>query len=330
MNKRNWLVLLLVGVIAITSFNSCKKDEDTDNKIDNGPTEWTRATVFSGAPRIGASTFTLNNVAYVVGGWVKPGETISDIYAFDGKGWTKKKDFEGEARHSAVGFAINNKGYYGLGSNGSDALKDFYEFDATTNQWTKIDDFPGQARYGAVAFSIGNKAYVGLGSTRNETLLSDFYEFDGTTKKWTALTGSRAPQFTDKKAYAFSFVINGKAYVGGGTGNVPEEFWSFDGTEWKQLKDIKSDTQDIRRSRASAFAIDNFGYVVSGRSTSGVVGGVWKYNPVDDTWTDKHQSLEVAREQGVGFALDKTGYITTGSNSSGGYLYDNWKFVPVR
>ncbi|MCT1526005.1 Kelch repeat-containing protein [Sphingobacterium hotanense] len=327
MNKRNWLVLLLVGVFAITSLNSCKKDEEGTDTTDNGPTEWTRASVFTGDPRTNAATFTLDKVAYLVGGYIRTGNTLNDNYAFNGTEWTQKADFTGSARHSAVGFAVGGKGYVGLGYDGEKALKDFYQYDPAANTWTKKADFPGEARFGAVAFTIGDYAYVGLGATPTDKTFSDFYRYNPTTDTWTAIT----TKFTYKKAYAFAFVINNVAYVGGGTSNnaYPEEFFSFDGTEWKKLGDLKTDDIDVRRANTSAFAIGSNGYVVSGRSASGVVTSVWKYTPSDDSWTSKHQALSIAREKAIGFAIDGKGYVATGISAST-YLDDNWQFVPVR
>src|SRR5690606_16397611 len=153
----------------------------------------------------------------------------------------------GSARHSAVGFAVGGKGYVGLGYDGEKALKDFYQYDPTANTWTKKADFPGEARFGAVAFTIGDNAYVGLGATPTDKTFSDFYRYNPKTDTWTAIT----TKFTYKKAYAFAFVINNVAYVGGGTSNnaYPEEFFSFDGTEWKKLGDRSEEHTSELQSR---------------------------------------------------------------------------------
>lgn len=330
MNKRNWIVLLLVGALAITSFNSCKKEDET--KTETGPTEWTRSTVFDSDPRNGAATFTINNVAYVVGGFMKTNEVLKDNWSFNGTEWTAKAAFTGPARHSAVGFSVAGSGYVGLGYGGDNtnsltALKDFYKYNPTTNSWTKIAEFPGEARFGAVAFAIGNKAYVGLGITSTDKTFSDFYEYDPAGDTWKKIN----TPFAYKKAFAYSFVINNVAYVGGGYSNgVPtDDFYSFDGSTWTPLEALKTTSIDARRYNSGAFAIGNYGYVVSGRSASGIVSTVWKYDPSAKSWTDKHESLGSAREKAVSFALDGKGYITTGSSGTN-FFEDTWKFVPVR
>ncbi|MGN5954551.1 Kelch repeat-containing protein [Sphingobacterium lactis] len=328
MNKKNWLVLVLVAALAITSFNSCKKDEEGDTE--KGPTEWTRSTVFPEDPRNGASTFTINNVAYVVGGYLKTNEVLADNHAFNGSQWSTKANFIGPARHSAVGFAVNGKGYVGLGFGGEGVgeLKDFYQYDPTANTWKKIADFPGEARFGAVAFSIGNYGYVGLGATSTDKTFSDIYKYDPAADKWTK---DETTSFAFKKAYAYAFVINNVAYVGGGYSNntATDDFYKFDGTKWEKLGSLKTDSYDARRYNASTFVIGNNGYVVAGRSASGLSGTVWKFSPSDNSWTEKHEPLPSAREKAVSFAIGDKGYIATGSSGTS-YFDDNWEFVPVR
>ncbi len=333
MNKKNWLLLILACVIASTSFHSCKKDDDTDSDVDTGPTEWVRSIVFKNDPRNGASSFTIDNTAYVVGGFVKNAGVVNDGAKFNGSTWSDIADFPGNARQMAVGFAINGKGYIGTGYDGTDALKDFYEYNPSTNTWSQVADFPGDARYGAVAFTLGNYAYVGLGSKKTDGHFSDFYRYDPASNTWTEVP----VPFKYKKAFAFAFVIGNKAYVGGGYANsaeLPEDFYSFDGTNWTALNDLKrSDdnyTYDVRKYHASAFVIGNNAYVVSGRSGSSITNTVWKYEPSSDSWTDKHQNLPSdAREKAVAFTIDGKGYITTGVNGS--FIFDNtWQFTQVR
>ncbi|MBE8722824.1 Kelch repeat-containing protein [Sphingobacterium pedocola] len=338
MNKKNWLFLFLACTIAFTSLNSCKKSDDEDS-TDDGPTEWTRSAVFGGDPRNQAATFTIDNQAFVVGGLLRTNTVLGDTWAFNGAAWEEiAAEFSGDARRSAVGFAVNGKGYVGLGYNGTTALKDFHRYDPTTQSWEKVADFPGEARFGAVAFALGNYAYVGLGMTPTDKTFSDFYKYDPSSDSWESVTNV---PFTYKKSHAFAFVIGNKAYVGGGISNnqYPEEFHSFDGTNWVTLNPIRRDdsqyTYDLTRQNAATFAFGNYGYVVGGQKGS-VLGNVWKYDPASDSWTDKHQALTSAgasaRESAVGFSLNGKGYITTGgtSSSNSSRFDDTWEFTSAR
>lgn len=330
MNKKNWLYALLACTIAFTSLNSCKKSDDDDD-TDTGPTEWVKTSAFDGDPRSGSAYFTIENTGYLTTGILKTNERVVDAWAFKNGSWTTIKNFAGSARHSAVGFSIGSVGFVGTGYDGTNALNDFYKYTPATNEWTPIESLPGEARYGAVAFTLGGKGYVGLGSTKSEKTLKDFYEYDPTLNKWTQIE----TKFTNKRVNAFAFVIGNKAYVGGGIDNnqFPEDFYSFDGTTWTELKPIKRDeenfTYDLTRQNAVAFTIGNYGYVVGGKKAS-VLSTVWKYDPSTDSWTDKHQAFQgSARESAAAFSIDGKGYVATGMNGSFKFD-DNWVFTPVR
>src|SRR5215831_1410878 len=65
--------------------------------------------------------------------------------------WTRKANVRGYGRYGAVGFSIGSKGYIGTGA--YPAVKDFWEYDPTTDTWTQKADFGGPGRGGAVGFS---------------------------------------------------------------------------------------------------------------------------------------------------------------------------------
>jgi len=337
MNKKNWLLLFFACTIALTSFNSCSKDDDNDSSTDDGPTEWTKSTVFTQDPRSGATSFTIDGKgAYVVGGYVNPTMGIAlDGAVFNGKGWSGIADFTGSARHEAVGFAVGGNGYVGTGRNlDNELFKDFFKYNPTTDSWTEIAEFPGVARSGAIAFTLGNYAYVGLGTNAGGGRLGDLYRYNPAQDEWTAVDNL---PFKDKLTGAFAFVIGDKAYIGGGyntSSNLPSGFYAFDGSSWNTLNSLnRSDdnyTYDARKYNAATFVIGNYAYVVSGRNANTVTSTVWKYDPSSDSWTDKHQALSTdPREKGVGFSLDGKGYVVTGVNGS--IVFDNmYEFTPVR
>ena len=92
--------------------------------------------------------------------------------------WTQKADFGGIERDSAVGFSIGTKGYIGTGGNYDfGSLKDFWEYDPSTNTWTQKADFGGAGRWDAVGFSIGTKGHIGTG-WNGSNFFNDFWEYD--------------------------------------------------------------------------------------------------------------------------------------------------------
>lgn len=87
-----------------------------------------------------------------------------------------------------MGFNIGAKGYVGTGSgtNFTD-LKDFWEYNLTTDTWAQKADFAGTSRINAVGFGIGTKGYIGTGDDGafpNVNNLKDFWEYNPATDKW--------------------------------------------------------------------------------------------------------------------------------------------------
>jgi hypothetical protein len=75
--------------------------------------------------------------------------------------WVELSDFDGIPRSDAVGFSIGTKGYLGTGYDGTERLKDFWEYDPGRNAWTQKADLPGVARNGATGFATDTKGYLG-------------------------------------------------------------------------------------------------------------------------------------------------------------------------
>jgi hypothetical protein len=149
--------------------------------------------------------------------------------------WTKKANFPGNERSSAVGFSIGNKGYIGTGSGQGTSYKDFWEWDQATNVWTQKADFAGNSRSSAVGFSIGYKGYIGTGINYDISFNSkkDFWEWDQTTNVWTQKSNIAG----NARESAVGFSIGSNGYIGTGvgssnnTGYVLQDFWEYDPTK---------------------------------------------------------------------------------------------------
>lgn len=321
----NWIKLTMVAIMLVTAFGCSKTDEDT---ID----EWVRSADFDGLPRSGAVLFSIGDYSYITTGYGTNSTRFTDTWMFDPSttSWLEKTRFPGEARNNAVSFSIGGKGYVGLGTNGVTMFKDFYEYDPVNDNWKEIADFPGMARYGAVAFVLNNLGYVGAGQDIDVQDYNDFYSYDPSSNSWSKVSSTPA-----KRSFAFSFVINGTAYVGGGTNNNSylSTFYAFDGNTWTEKqplsgRDDKYD-YDLKRINPVTFVIGNHGYIVGGIYNS-TLATTWRYNPIGDYWVE-HDYFNIGgasvRAQAVGFTNNGVGYITTGRNGSIP-LDDTWKFTP--
>lgn len=229
--------------------------------------------------------------------------------------WTSLPAFPGGLRYGAIGFAIGNKGYVGLGhlNDGSSLTSTFYndmwEYDPAIKTWTKLPDFPGNARSGAIAFSINNNAYVALGNNNN-VIYKDVWKFDATTKNWTKLGDFPGAQ-TGGSA---SVVIGQKGYVLSGSSS---QFWEYAPSTdtWTR----KTDIAGPNRTGASGFTIGNKAYFGGGHfyddSQPGPLqeyslGDFWEYDPATNAWLQL--DFFGPREAAYSFAIGNNGYVGGG------------------
>ncbi len=158
--------------------------------------------------RMGAITFVIDNDVYIGGGGgaISSGlgtEGLNDFYKFTpGAGaWERKRDFGGGSRIFPVSFALDNKGYAGLGDTLSgngiflnfDAGNDFWSYDPQTDQWTEKTAFPGGSRTFSYGFQIGNKGYVGSGVREIEIRYDDHWEYNPNIDIWLKRTEEGFP-----------------------------------------------------------------------------------------------------------------------------------------
>ncbi len=332
-------IKLLLLIFIVIECVSC------DNKKTALQGNWIKQAEFLGEPRGSAVSFTIGNDAYIGTGYRKirsydeteEENCLKSFYKYNLQyGWDRIADFPGKARHEAVAFSINGKGYVGTGVDiDGNRLKDFYEYDPATNTWKEAPEFIGGARQGAVAFSIDNIGYVGTGygvlDGEDENYLKDFFKFEN--GEWTDL--GLYPG--EKTAYSTSFVIDNKAYLVSGYGSL-DDVWEFypsgssDKTKrWFHKKDLDTYKQfdDMLRNNAVSFVINNKGYLATGIIMP-YQRSVWEYQPQDDKWIEK-TGLEMeihSRENAVGFSINNRGFIATG-NVGDFYLDDMWEFNPT-
>ncbi len=94
--------------------------------------DWALKALFPGPVTGGAAAFAINGNGYIVCGgyigWLS--ELVTEVWEFNPvfNEWTQLEDFPGMARRFTTGFAIGDKGYMGIGTNGTN-FRDFWEFD---------------------------------------------------------------------------------------------------------------------------------------------------------------------------------------------------------
>jgi N-acetylneuraminic acid mutarotase len=214
--------------------------------------------------------FGIGNYGYVGGG--QQSTTSFYQYSPQSNSWLQKNNHPGSMRNGASAFAMNGKGYMGLGISGATYLNDFFEYDPLTDVWTSRSNFPGQGRAYTPAFPICGKGYVGGGDIGTFQSLYDFYEFNPLTNSWiqkTNIPGSG--QWGD----AVGFGICDKGYVTYTNKNIaPNDVYEFSpGTNsWLQ----RADFPGADRRFSVVFTISGKGYVGLG---DGYLQDIYAYTP---------------------------------------------------
>jgi hypothetical protein len=234
-------------------------------EYDPATNTWLQKTsIGSSGSREGAIGFSIGNKGYVGTGCnhkLGYGKRLQDFWEYDPAvdAWTRKADFGGEARASAVGFSIGSKGYVGTGS-GSLLLKDFWEYDQANNIWNQKADFGGTARQSATGFSIRNYGYIGTGvyGDSNPVNSGDFWEYSAQTDKW-----SQKPDLGGAaRSGATGFSIGIKGYIGCGNTSAQgqsNDFWEYNQGCIKETNTIDELTNNVGWMQFSLFPNPNPG-----------------------------------------------------------------------
>lgn len=248
--------------------------------------------------------------------------------------WKIRSEFDGVARSEAVSFVIGDSAYIGTGFDGTNRLKDMWQYDPSLNFWIQKADFPGAPRQSAVAFTLNNKGYVGTGYDGVNNY-KDFYQYDPTANSWT-----RVADFGGSARYdAVAFAISNKGYVSTGyDGNFLKDLWSYDDASntWNQEVGMGG----FKRSGAVAFVYNNQAYIVTGNNNgqTGTVNDLWMFDPTaNPTWVQKRSITNVStdsyddgytditRTNAVAFVMGGAyAYLTTGNNGS--VMTSTWQY----
>lgn len=259
--------------------------------------------------------------------------------------WVNRFSFNGVARSEAVSFTIGDKSYIGTGFDGRDRLRDFYEYNPTTNLWRKVKSLPDDAaaRSSATGFSIGNKGYVGLGYDDNGVRLNDFYEFTPPTTTNPTDSGTwvkKANFIGTARQEATGFAIGNTGYVlGGFDGSYLKDFYEYSPANDTWTLSNKAFPGNKRRE-ATVFIINNKAYFGTGINNDIPVNDFWEFDPAstvgwvqkrdiantkEDSYDDDYTTI--VRSNASSFVINNKGYITSGEN--GANVSETWQYDPA-
>jgi hypothetical protein len=221
------------------------------------------------------------NFAFVIGNKAYIGYTCNYVgssshgetweYNFTTNNWTPMDDFPDYQQWGAAYFTIGNKGYLVGGQKQGAPYTNLYktwEFNpSASNQWTQKANLSGVGRLGSAGFSIGNKGYMVAGKTVLPNGYDDIYnktlfEYNPANDSWAI----KAEFPGIGREYPKSFVIDDKAYVGGGytrPGSDPAtylyDFYEYNpaDNDWKRVDNYGSGGK-----LHQCFSINSKGYAV--------------------------------------------------------------------
>ena len=189
-----------------------------------------------------AFAFAINGKGYLGGGdgFVFGPNGTSNYAFFDlweynplNNSWTTKAgipDFLG--RNMAVGVAVNNKGYVGLGCDvwQSTNRTSLWEYDPVSDTWTSRSSFPSNFTTDATAFVVDSSFYVAGGLNISTIVLSpQIFAYKPSTNTWTALTSFTGGAIAGQVAASSS----GRIFMGTGYNAsvlTRNDWWEMTGT----------------------------------------------------------------------------------------------------
>ncbi len=105
--------------------------------------------------------------------------------------------------------------------------------------------------------------------------------------------------------------------------------FSYAQDNWKQV----SEYDGFARHHPITFSIDGTGYLLTGGTTFGLLADFWKYDPIEDEWTQMPDFPGGERGFAYGVAHNGKGYVGFGlfENANGASLShsDLWEFDPL-
>lgn len=274
---------------------------------------WIRKGNYSGGNREDATSFVLDNEAYVFGGF--DGLNIyNDTWKYDPETdtWEQKgsSGVSPQGRKGAVAFVVDGNAWVGLGVTESTTNKvdsTFIYYTASTNSWRKkYAEFPS-SRQNSIAFSlqVGEKqrGFVGFGMNSNGIETGDLYMYlqeadtAGTILAWAQVPVSGNTPL--ERTGACVTVIENRAFMFGGSddGEYYNDFWMFDavsnypnGTWTKIQEDFPGDA----RANAVSFSLEyerndvdyKVVYVGTGISSNGLLNDFYKYDLANQYWSE--------------------------------------------
>lgn len=245
---------------------------------------------------------------------------LNDFWEYDAiaNTWTKKADIPGTVMGRAypIGFAMNNKGYIGLGYDNL-KIKGIQTGISATIIGPYIDTIRHVGAKIDTIFTQVKRTSIDSAFEDSIKFLNDLYEYDPVGNTWTM----KANYPGQPRAYASAFTLYTSAGVGLGKGDsianaLYDDFYLYTPAtdSWVRTTDFPAS----HRFGASAFGLGFLGYVAGG--FDGLPRkDFYEYNDIAKTWERLPNLPDSARSLGIGGITGRMGYFGIGAGVTRSY-----------
>lgn len=302
---------------------------------------WHYVTDIPGLPRTQAVSFAIGTKAYIGTGVYQNDMYLEDMWEYDTEtgAWTQKANYpEGKVR-GLTAFAVNGKGYAGLGyrrngTNEGEKMDSFYEYDPVMNTWTRKHDYPG-GWYGydsRHATTLNNKGYFITAEPVNNNGVN-IYEYNPNTERWTFINSITFGGYWYFGPYTYltANAVDSDLYIyirnfNGNWGNNGQVFYQYN-MEFNLWLE-KSCPFPITYTKMESFVLGDNLYMFSGNLYAGVHNNtVYKYYPETNIWTENEISEpKIFRYNPVNLVIGNKLYYGGGDNN--GNQTSIWVYDP--
>lgn len=271
-----------------------------------------------------ATSFVVDDKAYVLGGRDSSGTAQNDLWRYDpvADSWTSLGVTPLSPRVNATACVHNGKVYIGLGFQGSYAndssyLRDWWEYTPATDTWVSLTDYPNPNTDCATAFTGQTELYVGYGFSWQYR--RDMFRYDIATDTWDSIDVNVSFHGYPTRSFGGTgTTCQGRHFMGTGYYRHSLDWWAelVDGTHWEKRTPVPGQTRTLAKTAATKDYIYLCGGMHYGgvTTTGDVLRDIRRYDPQTDQW----QYVAVLPEGLMNhtcFAIGKRIYIGLGETA---------------